>query len=129
MANGEGAAKPVRRRRKNVAGGRRHAHLVRVTPEEEALLLQRATSLGVTVPRLLVESALAAQGETATERQWVMAELFRVHRLLGTIANNVNQMAKATNATHEVQADMSATFEVVRRTAGRVSDAIDRLSS
>lgn len=100
-----------------------------MTPEEEAALLLRANALGVSVPRLLVESALAPAGETLSERREVLAELFRVHRLLGTIANNVNQMAKATNATGEVHREMSVTFEVVRRTAVRVSDAIDRLSA
>ena len=41
-----------RRRRANVAGGRKHRHAVLVTPEEEALLVQRAEAQRVTVPRL-----------------------------------------------------------------------------
>ena len=117
-----------RRRRANVEGGRQHYHQVKVTAEEEALLLQRALVQGVTVPRLLVESALAAErGETVTERRNAAAELFGVHRLLGTIANNVNQMAKATNATGEVQRELSGAMAAVRRVADRIDAVLDEL--
>lgn len=74
--------------------GRQHSHKVKVTPREEALLLARAETAHVTVPRLLVESALSAgSGETATERRNLITELFRTVRLLASISNNVNQMA------------------------------------
>jgi hypothetical protein len=61
---------------------------------------------------LLVESALALAlaGGTPTERRDVVAELFVVRRLLAGTANNVNQMAKATNATGEVQGEMVGTL-------------------
>lgn len=117
-----------RRRRANVAGGRRHQHQVKVTPEEEGMLLRLAEAQHVTVPRLLVESALAsASSETPTERRNALAELFALHRLLAGVASNVNQIARATNATGEVQAEMSATLAAVRRTAQRIDDTIDRL--
>jgi hypothetical protein len=51
-----------------------------------------------------------------------------VHRLLGGIANNVNQIARATNATGQAQLEMSATFAAVRRTAERIDGLIDALS-
>ena len=83
----------------------------------------------MTIPRLLVESALAAAtSETPTERRDAIAELFRLHRLLAAISNNVNQMAKATNATGEVQAEMVETLRAVRRTAQRIDAAIDGLA-
>ena len=50
----------ARRRRANVEGGRQHHHKVKVTPEEEGMLLRLAEAQHVTIPRLLVESALAA---------------------------------------------------------------------
>ena len=118
----------ARRRRANVAGGRRHEHKVKVTPEEEGVLLRLSQAQHVTVPRLLVESALAAaSSETPTERRNAIAELFRLHRLLAAISNNVNQMAKATNATGAVQDELVATMRVVRRTAERIDAAIDGL--
>ncbi len=127
-AAGEERRQVRRRRRANVPGGRRHSHEVKVTPEEEAMLLQRAEAQRVTVSRLLVESALAPQGETPTQRRELLAELFAVNRLLGNLANNVNQIAKATNATGEWQPQTSATLEAVRRASGRIEDAINRLA-
>lgn len=125
---GEAGRAIRRRRRANVPGGRRHSHEVKVTPEEEALLVQRAEEQRVTVPRLLVESALAPQGETPTQRRELIAALFGVSRLLGTIANNVNQIAKATNSTGEWQAETSATLDAVRRTTTRIEETIDGLA-
>lgn len=118
-------------RRANVAGGRQHFHKVGVSPEEEGVLLRMAKAQKVSVPRLLVESAMAVdQGaeETPTERRQAIAELFALHRLLATISNNVNQIARATNASGEVQEDMALTLDLVRRTAGRIDTAVDGLA-
>lgn len=119
----------ARRRRANVAGGRQHRHEVKVTPEEEAILLQLAEAQRVTVPRLLVEAALSAPaGESPSERRNAIAELFGLHRLLAAISNNVNQMARVTNATGNVHTEMVETLRAVRRTAERIDGAIDGLS-
>jgi len=122
----------TRRRRANATGGRTAVRKVKVTPEEEGVLMRLALAQGVTVPRLLVESALATgtagEMETPTDRRNAMAELFALHRLLAAISNNVNQMAKATNATGEVAAEMVATLRAARRTAERIDDAIDDLA-
>lgn len=114
----------ARRRRANVAGGRKHSHRVLVTPEEEERLAARATAEGVTVPRLLIESALAEYGETASQRRALMVELFRVNRLLGSIANNVNQIARHANAGDEFPADAAAAVAAVRRICVRVDEVI-----
>lgn len=103
-----------RRRRANVAGGRQHSHRVLVTPEEEARLVRLAESARVTVPRLLIEAALAVGaggGETPTQRRDAMAELFAVRRLLAAVSNNVNQIARHANAGEQFPAD--ATQDVV----------------
>jgi hypothetical protein len=47
----------------------------------------------VSVPRLMVESTLSG-AETPAERKRQVAELFDVRRLLATVANNVNQLAR-----------------------------------
>lgn len=118
-----------RRRRANVDGGRQYFHKVGVSPEEEGALVRLAHEQNVTVPRLLVEAALSLdQRETPTERKQAIAELFKLHRLLAAISNNVNQIARATNATGEVQDDMRATLDAVRRTAVRIDSAVDRIA-
>ncbi len=125
---GDSSRRLSRRRRANVPGGRHHSHEVKVTPEEEARLLQLAESQRVSVPRLLIESALAVPaGECLTERRDALVMLFGVQRLLAGIANNVNQIARATNATGEWQDETAATLAAVRRTSGRIDDAIDGL--
>ncbi|UEJ84631.1 MobC family plasmid mobilization relaxosome protein (plasmid) [Brachybacterium halotolerans subsp. kimchii] len=118
-----------RRRRANVEGGRQHFHKVRVSPEEEGTLKRLALEQNVTIPRFLVEAALSVeQGETPTERKQAIAELFKLHRLLAAISNNVNQIARATNATGEVQDEMRATLDAARRTAARIDTTIDEMS-
>ncbi|WP_371031312.1 plasmid mobilization relaxosome protein MobC [Pseudoclavibacter sp. JSM 162008] len=101
---------------------------MKVTPEEEGQLLRLAEAQNVTVPRLLVESTLAVDvGETATQRREAMANLFALYRLLGAISNNVNQMAKATNATGAVHVEMQATLAKVREVAEHIDAELDRL--
>jgi hypothetical protein len=58
-----------------------------------------------------------------------MAELYTLHRLLAAISNNVNQMAKATNATGTLPAELTATLRAVRSTAERIDAAIDGLAT
>lgn len=119
----------ARRRRANVEGGRRGRYDVKVSAEEAGVLARLAAEQKVSVPRLLVECALSSErSETPTQRREALAELFALHRLLAAISNNVNQMARATNATGEVQQDLQATLAAVRRIAERIDDAVDELS-
>ena len=117
-----------RRRAANARGGRQHRHEVKVTAEEEARLLALAVEQGVTVPRLLVESALAGPvGETASERRVLLTELFAVHRTVAGVANNVNQIARKLNTTYELAAETSQVLDAARSTMQRIDGVIDRL--
>ena len=80
---------------------RRVYQQVTLTVIEQRELRARAVELGVSVPRLLVESALAGVEAPAERRAWV-AELFELRRLLATVANNVNQLAKVANTSGEL---------------------------
>ncbi len=82
---------------------RRVYQQITLTEDERDQLRARAGELGVSVPRLMVESALEGQ-ETPTERRQQVAELFEVRRLLATVANNVNQLARAANISGELGA-------------------------
>jgi len=124
--------KPRRQaRRRRVEGGRHHRHIVRVTPEEEGQLHALALQYRVSVPKLLIDAALAggasAAAANASVRHEVIAQMFSTHRLLASIANNVNQMAKATNATGDVQAETVATLRKVREVADRIDAFVDEL--
>ena len=98
---------------------------MKVTEVEGDALAARAAELAVSVPRLLVESALAPVGEMASERRAAMVELFAARRLLAAVSNNVNQVAKATNATREVQADLVATLAAVRSVVFRIDECLE----
>ena len=97
-----------------------------MTPEEEALLLQRAESRKVTIPRLLVEAALAdGSGETATDRHDMLVELFRLRRYLAAVSNNVNQIARATNSGAPIGDELTHTLRAVRDTCLSIDAALD----
>jgi hypothetical protein len=119
-----------RKRRANAPVKRVHAHKVTVTPEEEGRLLLLAQAQGVTIPRMLHE---AATGErwlmTATERADLLTELYRLDRVLMTIANNANQMAKRLNTTGEgpTLAAAEALVDMARRTSDQIVAAVGRL--
>lgn len=110
----------TRRRRANVVGGRMHRHIVKVSPEEEAQLLQIAERHRVTVARLLVESALSEGNEIPSERRDQFLELSNLARLVGTVANNINQVAKHANSTGEVPADAAASITHAKSVIHRV---------
>lgn len=120
----------TRRRRANVEGGRVHRHDVKVSAEEEAALLLRAQAKNISIPRLLVEAALADHaGETPTDRRTVLADLFAAHRKLASMGNNLNQIARATNAGHELPDDLQEplrhTMAAIRQAAMRLDEVID----
>lgn len=103
----EGAA--GRWRRKAVSdGGRRVYQQVTLSEAERERLRTRAHELGVSVPRLLVESALGeaagGAGLGGVERRRALDSLFEMERLLATVANNVNQLARQANTAGELPA-------------------------
>lgn len=119
-----------RRRRANApkSSPRVVTHKVKANAEEEARLLQIAVAQNVSIPRLLMESALATSaGETPTERRNAIAELYQVHRLLSATANNINQIAKVANSTGDVPAEAAATIAAMRTTAGKIDAVVERM--
>jgi hypothetical protein len=109
----------VRRAREPVA--REVIQKVKLTGQERDQLRARAAELGVSVPRLLVESALSGV-ETPSERRLRLVELFEIRRLLATVANNVNQLARAANISGQVAARRR-----LEETLGEVDELLARL--
>ncbi|WP_296388120.1 plasmid mobilization relaxosome protein MobC [Williamsia sp.] len=97
-----------------------------MTPEQEARLAARASTIRVTVSRLLVESALADKGETASDRAHLATSMFGAYRMLAALSNNINQIARATNASHEVQSDCASALVAVRTSAVRINALLER---
>ncbi|MEO5536029.1 MAG: MobC family plasmid mobilization relaxosome protein [Pseudolysinimonas sp.] len=118
-----------RRRRANASGERRtKRYPVTVTATEDAELIAKAKAAGMTVPRLLHESAKSAHVETSTERKAAIASLFLLRREVGTIANNVNQLAKFANTERTFPREAEAVVAEFRRLYPRIREAVDRLA-
>jgi hypothetical protein len=96
---------------------------VKVTEEQEARLVELAGARGITVARLLVESALAGGAGAAAVQAELVAEVLRLGRALGKVGVNVNQIARATNATGEHQDHTVAVMAELQRVCARV-DAV-----
>lgn len=111
------------RQRRVSSGPRTVSHRVKVTPEQEARLLLKAAPRGITVARLLVESALAGGADAANTRAEFRDELYRLTRLLGKVSVNINQIARATNTTFESQPDTAAAIVSL----GRVTERLETL--
>ncbi|MDR6689004.1 hypothetical protein J2Y41_004604 [Arthrobacter sp. 1088] len=116
-----------RRRRANSPAGSKKRRDVWVTVEEEAALVARAEREKVTVPNLLVSSALSESTDSPTERRAIMAELMQLHNLLARSSNNINQIARQANATGEYPAEAREALKHIRSVAMRIDQAIDGL--
>ena len=118
-----------RKRQPNAAGARSVRRDVKLTVEQDLALQVMADELGVSVPRLLVESTLAqSRGETAAERRELITALFMVQRSVAAVGNNLNQIARAANATGEVDASLGAVIEHISGSMKSLDEAIASLS-
>jgi Bacterial mobilisation protein (MobC) len=116
-----------RRRRANVAGGMPVRHEVKMTVEEEARLVVLAKKQGVTVPRLLVESALGGGVETVTQRHQLLTEFYAARRLLAAVSNNLNQLTKVANATGEIHAEAVPAIRKIAEVVARVDQLAEEV--
>ena len=127
MVEPGGLRRLSRRRARNVTGGRPFRHEVKVSEAEEAQLVILAARHRVTIPRLLVMSALERSDEiTAADQRELLTELFVIHRLLGNLTNNVNQIAKVANSTRELPPQTDAVLSAAWAALRRVDREIER---
>lgn len=103
-------------------------YVVKTNAEEDAQLRARAVVAGVTVPRFLVEAGMNANVETSTERKQVIAELFALSRTLGTVANNVNQLARYANTEGRFPAEAEGVVAEYRGLSARIDETIRKLA-
>jgi len=93
-----------------------------------AELEAKAAAAGMTVPRLLHESAKSSHVETSTERKAAIAELFSIRREVAGIATNLNQLARYANTEGTFPAEAEAVTAESRKLFPRVTAAVDRLA-
>ena len=117
-----------RQRRANATVPRDRRYIVKVTAAEDAELRARAELSGVTVSRLLFESAMVADVVTDADRKAVVAEFFAIRRLMAGAANNVNQVAKYANSEGVFPAEAAEVVAEYRLIVPRLRAALDRLA-
>lgn len=109
-------------------GGRTERFPLRLSVAERAALDVKATQHGVTVTRLLVESALGDGMAGAVERRTIVAELTQIRTLLGRQSSNINQIARWANSEREFPADAAAAVEAARALMQRIDEVVSEVS-
>ena len=96
--------------------------------QEKAALEVRAREQGISVARLLVESALGGGMAGAVDRRVMIAELTQLRTLLGRTSTNINQIARHANAERTVPEDAGAAVRAARELMGRIDAVVRELS-
>jgi len=117
------------KRQRREEGGRRHRPTVKLSDREYAVISARAESLGISVPRLLVESAMAGSVQPVTERHALYSQLIAARRTLAALGNNLNQIARAANSGAAVPPEVAAAAAHVIAAVGRVDLVAGQLFS
>ncbi|MGB6245188.1 plasmid mobilization protein [Gordonia sp. (in: high G+C Gram-positive bacteria)] len=117
----------LRRRRRNVVGGRSERIEVTVTPAEREQLRNAAENAGVSVPRLMVSRALAVGGGAPLvgreEKVAAWKEAIELRNLVAAIGVNMNQIAAQANTEHDVPAEFGPACAGVDRALAKVTAA------
>ncbi|WMY80011.1 MobC family plasmid mobilization relaxosome protein [Citricoccus sp. I39-566] len=118
-----------RKRQANVVGGRPARRVVKLSASEDAALSLAAVEQGVSVPRLLKESALAVSaGESVTDRRRVLTALNVMTGQLARVGNNLNQIARGLNTDGELHGDVRGSLEELRGVLRDVDATIESLA-
>jgi hypothetical protein len=111
-------------RRHRVEGGRQRVVKFRFTDAEYEAIGARAAEAGVSVPRLVIASALTRRPATPAAPSALAAELAGLRRLVANLANNINQIARKLNAGGWPDASIAPAADAVQRTMGRLDAAL-----
>lgn len=116
-------------RQPRARGGRQVVRKVRVTVRDNARLEALAATQCVSVPRLLVEAALAGDGWTPTQRRALARELAAMRRDVEGIGTNVNQLARWANTTERFPRDAARVLDVIGAAVERLDGLVAELRS
>jgi hypothetical protein len=126
---GAGSGRPAAAGRQSRAdGGRPHVVKVRLTEEENVRVQARAISLGISAPRLFVETLLSDGRAPVSERHALYRELLGIRRLVALLGSNTNQIARVANTTGEVLPEAAATLAAAGRAAERLEALLATMS-
>ena len=109
-------------RRHRVEGGRPHAVKIRFTDTEYEAVTARAASAGVSVQRYLTDRAFARRSPGHAPAA-LIAELAGLRRLIRSLSNNINQIARWLNSGGRPDARITGALDAVQRAMTRL-DAV-----
>lgn len=129
-AGGQQSSRSImRRRRANVPGGRGGRFVVKVSPEEEALLVARAKMAGgISVQRLMVTAVLSDGSVRSVDfetRRQAWAQACEVRNAIAALGVNMNQIARQANTDQDIPADFAPATAAVTRAMARVLEAFE----
>lgn len=96
---------------------------MRFNDAEYEALSARAASAGVTVQRLLADGAFASRRPPVTAPAALIAELAGLRRLIRSLSNNINQIARWLNSGGRPDARITGALDAVQRAMTRL-DAV-----
>lgn len=116
-----------RSRRKRIEGPTQYVR-VSMSEAERAKLMVLEQQTGLSPSALLVQAVFGSADPVAVQlRKTQLAELLALRRLMATVANNVNQIARHANSTGEVLPETAATLREARRLSDEVLVKIEEL--
>jgi hypothetical protein len=119
---------PAKRQRRVEAGSAIRIN-VRTTVETHAALVAESMLAGVSLPRLLIESALHGplQGWSLHDQRWWVERLDVAETRLIRIGTNLNQTAAVANATGELNPALTHSLSYLNETLHQLRAVLDAL--
>ena len=115
-------------RRKRIEGKTQYVR-VSMSESERAQLMVLEQQTGLSPSALMVEAVFGAADPVAVAlRRNQLAELLAMRRLMATISNNVNQIARHANSTGEVLPEAVETMREARRFGEEVLAKLEELA-
>jgi hypothetical protein len=96
---------------------------MRFNDAEYKVLSERAASAGVSVQRFLADGAFASKRPPASAPAALIAELAGLRRLIRSLSNNINQIARWLNSGGRPDARITGALDAVQRAMTRL-DAV-----
>ena len=117
-----------RSRRKRIEGKTQYVR-VSMSESERAQLMVLEQQTGLSPSALMVEAVFGLADPVAVQlRRNQLAELLAMRRLMATISNNVNQIARHANSTSEVLPEAVETMREARRFGEEVLAKLEELA-
>lgn len=131
MSERQDATRSLRRSARSVRGEKRSRITVTLSPYERVMLEQKALATGVSMSRLLVESALHTRRTnevSIAELSAAITSLNEVKRQLVGIATNINQIAHHVNSTQVVTDEIVPVAETAHELIDHIQHLIEAVS-